>query len=138
MKRVHLIEQSRFARDLAGLLRIGYPAVEAVEKLEKSRDDSLRPVLERAVGKMHAGSSFSESIKDESALLPLFLRLRRNRKGFQRGWRERLWFWKTLPVERRDASWPLFILAWSSLSSASSCGPCAWPDQVYSSAYSKA
>ena len=70
MKRVHLIEQSRFARDLAGLLRIGYPAVEAVEKLEKSRDDSLRPVLERAVGKMHAGSSFSESIKDESALLP--------------------------------------------------------------------
>ena len=75
MKRVHLIEQSRFARDLAGLLRIGYPAVEAVEKLEKGRDDSLSPVLQRAVSKMHAGSSFSESIKDESTLLPLFIRL---------------------------------------------------------------
>ncbi len=84
MKRVHLIEQSRFARDLAGLLRIGYPAVEAVEKLEKSRNDSLRPILERAVSKMHAGSSFSESIKDESDLLPLFVRLTSTAEGSER------------------------------------------------------
>lgn len=75
MTRSLLIEQSRFARDLAGLLRIGYPAVEAVEKLQESQGVALRPALQRAVKKMQSGSSFSDSVKDENVFLPVFVRM---------------------------------------------------------------
>jgi type IV pilus assembly protein PilC len=75
MERVHFIAQSRFARDLAGLLRLGYPSLEAVEKLKELQPDDMRDALGRSVIKMRAGSSLADSLKDESAFLPLFVRL---------------------------------------------------------------
>jgi type II secretory pathway component PulF len=75
MKRTHVIAQSRFARDLAGLLRLGYPPLEAVQKLQPIQSDEMGEALGRAVIKMRGGSSLSDSLNNESIFLPLFVRL---------------------------------------------------------------
>jgi type II secretory pathway component PulF len=75
MTTITLSELSQLARDLAGLLRLGYPTVEAVQKVSASYSPTLGAILERTVLAQQRGESLAASLEKEPAVLPLFVRL---------------------------------------------------------------
>lgn len=72
---IKLTDLSQLARDLAGLLRLGYPTVEAVQKIVPAQGSSLKAILERSVTAQQKGESLAASLQNETAVLPLFVRL---------------------------------------------------------------
>ena len=73
--RIRLSDLSQFSRDLSGLLQLGYPTVEALQKVKPTQSASLAPILERSVDELQKGRSLTEAFKAEQDLLPLFVRL---------------------------------------------------------------
>lgn len=75
MRAISLDQLSQLARNLAGLLRLGYPPVEAVQKLQRAQSPALAAVLERSVAAQQQGQTLAGSLATESGVLPLFTRL---------------------------------------------------------------
>ena len=75
MRPLALGELSQLARDLSGLLRLGYPAVEAVQKLAPGQLPSLSILLQRVAGELQKGESLAGTLQKEPTVLPLFVRM---------------------------------------------------------------
>lgn len=73
--RIRLLDLSQFSRDLSGLLNLGYPTVEALQKVKSTQSASLAPILERSAEELQKGKSLTQAFQREQDLLPLFVRL---------------------------------------------------------------
>lgn len=63
-------ESARIARDLAGLLTLGYPLVEALGKLETTCDGTFRPRLQKLVEEVRTGTLMGEALGRDPGPFP--------------------------------------------------------------------
>lgn len=75
MRALALGDLSQLARDLAGLLRLGYPTVEAAQKIAPAQLPELTAILQRTVADLQRGERLADSLRKEPAVLPLFVRM---------------------------------------------------------------
>lgn len=75
MSALALGDLSQLARDLAGLLRLGYPTVEAAQKIAPAQHPALTAILQRTVADLQRGECLADSLRKEPAILPLFVRM---------------------------------------------------------------
>lgn len=64
------VESARLARDLAGLLDLGYSLVEALGKLESTCDGAFRQRLARLVEEVRGGSSLGQALSQDPGPFP--------------------------------------------------------------------
>ena len=72
---IRFSETSKFSRDLAGLLRLGYTLEEAVERATEFQSRELTEVGREAISGLRRGQTLTQALEPNSSKFPLFFRL---------------------------------------------------------------
>jgi type II secretory pathway component PulF len=72
--KVSHLDTARFARDLSGLLALGYTLEEAVQKTGESQSTTFRSINAKIVEALQKGQTLTESLQPHETQFPLFYR----------------------------------------------------------------